>query len=137
MKLASDSIHASIEISDNIIIPIPDIDRVKADLRNIIGVILQKDEQGLHKFGTKYGILDKLYCKSEFDTSKEKFLILKGMPETNVSLRTAAKRAALRTGQGFVRCLCKKACMSKMHFCKKKSNLCNSNCHDSLPHNNK
>ncbi|KAK9679897.1 hypothetical protein QE152_g39579 [Popillia japonica] len=43
MKLASDSIHARIEIGDNIIIPIPDVDRAKADLRNIIGVVLQMD----------------------------------------------------------------------------------------------
>lgn len=63
MKLASDSIHARVEIGDNIIIPIPDVDRAKADLRNIIGVVLQMDEQGLHKIGTKYGILDKLYCR--------------------------------------------------------------------------
>ncbi|KAI4467867.1 hypothetical protein MML48_2g00021012 [Holotrichia oblita] len=65
MKLASDSIHARVEIGDNIIIPIPDVDRAKADLRNIIGVVLQMDEQGLHKIGTKYGILDKLYCSDE------------------------------------------------------------------------
>ncbi|KAI4469133.1 giy-yig endonuclease superfamily [Holotrichia oblita] len=63
MKLASDSIHARVEIGENIIIPIPDVDRAKADLRNIIGVVLQMDEQGLHKIGTKYGILDKLYCR--------------------------------------------------------------------------
>ncbi|KAI4455650.1 hypothetical protein MML48_9g00000106 [Holotrichia oblita] len=70
MKLASDSIHARVEIGDNIIIPIPDVDRAKADLRNIIGVVLQMDEQGLHKIGTKYGILDKLYCRTT--TSQER-----------------------------------------------------------------
>ncbi|KAK9721761.1 hypothetical protein QE152_g20738 [Popillia japonica] len=101
--MASDSIHARVEIGDNIIIPIPDVDRAKADLRNIIGVVLQMDEQGLHKIGTKYGILDKLYCRSEFNVSKEKFLVLEEVPETNLSLRTAAKTAALGTGQGFVR----------------------------------
>ncbi|KAI4455492.1 hypothetical protein MML48_9g00008913 [Holotrichia oblita] len=69
MKLASDSIHARVEIGDNIIIPIPDVDRAKADLRNIIGVVLQMDEQGLHKIGTKYGILDKLYCRYADKTS--------------------------------------------------------------------
>ncbi|XP_067134166.1 KRAB-A domain-containing protein 2-like [Centruroides vittatus] len=137
MKLDSDSIHPPVEISDNIIIPIPDVDRAKPDLHNIIGVILQKDEQGLHKIGTKYGIFDKLYCRSEFDRSIEKFFLLEGVPKTSVSLRTAARRAALGTGQGFVHCLCKKACMSKRCFCKKKGNLCNSKCHDSLPCNNK
>ncbi|CAG2067808.1 unnamed protein product, partial [Timema podura] len=47
-------------------------------------------------------------AQSEFDVSKEKFLLLE-MPETNLSIRTAAKTAALVTGQGFVRCVCKKA----------------------------
>lgn len=63
MTLASDAIHVPVEIGDNVIIRIPDVDRAKADLRNIVGVVLQKDEQGFHKIGTKYGILDKLCCR--------------------------------------------------------------------------
>ncbi|CAG9577522.1 unnamed protein product [Danaus chrysippus] len=65
MTLASDKIHVPVEIGDNVIIQIPDVDRAKANLRNIVGVILQKDDQGFHKIGTKYGMLDKLYCRYE------------------------------------------------------------------------
>lgn len=63
MKLVSDALHPPVEKGDNIIIPIPDVDRAKADLRNIIGVVLEKNQEGLHKIGTKHGILDKLYCR--------------------------------------------------------------------------
>lgn len=63
MKLVSDALHPPAERGDNIIIPIPDVDRSKADLRNIIGVVLEKNEDGLYKVGTKYGILEKLYCR--------------------------------------------------------------------------
>lgn len=63
MKIVSDALHPPVEKGDNIIIPIPDVDRAKADLRNIIGVVLEKNQEGLHKIGTKYGILEKLYCR--------------------------------------------------------------------------
>lgn len=63
MKLVSDSLHPPVEKGDNVILPIPDVDRAKADLRNIIGVVLEKNEEGLHKIGTKHGIVEKLYCR--------------------------------------------------------------------------
>lgn len=63
MKLISDATYPPVDIEDNIIIPIPDIDREKADLRNLIGVVLERNKDGLYKIGTKDGILSKLYCR--------------------------------------------------------------------------
>ncbi|CAG9577527.1 unnamed protein product [Danaus chrysippus] len=91
MTLASDKIHVPVEIGDNVIIQIPDVDRAKANLRNIVGVVLQKDDQGFHKIGTKYGMLDKLYCMSELDKCKEKFLHEEDVPNTSLPLRTVAR----------------------------------------------
>lgn len=62
MKRISDATHPPVEVGDNVIIPIPDVDRAKADFRNVIGVVLEKNED-LHKIGTKDGKLDKLYCR--------------------------------------------------------------------------
>lgn len=42
MKATSDRSHPPANIGDNVTIPIPDVDKGKGDLRNIIGVILQK-----------------------------------------------------------------------------------------------
>ncbi|KAF2892795.1 hypothetical protein ILUMI_13378 [Ignelater luminosus] len=56
MKATSDKSHPPANIGDNVTIPIPDVDKGKGDLRNIIGVILQttdeekqeKEETGIH-----------------------------------------------------------------------------------------
>ncbi|XP_043462827.1 KRAB-A domain-containing protein 2-like [Leptopilina heterotoma] len=41
MKTVSDKHHEAIEVGDNIIIPIPDVDKAKSDLRNVVGVVLE------------------------------------------------------------------------------------------------
>ncbi|XP_039312990.1 KRAB-A domain-containing protein 2-like [Solenopsis invicta] len=137
MQLISDATHSPVDIGANIIIPIPDVDRRKADLRNLIGIVLERNEDGLYKIGTKDGILNKLYCRSEFDISPQIFLTQEQVPKQEISLRTAARKGAVGTGQGFVRCACTKNCTSKRCFCMKKGNLCNSKCHNSMPCKNK
>jgi hypothetical protein len=62
MKLISIA-HPPVDVGCNVIIPITDVDRAKADLRNILGVVLDKNEDGLYKIGTKDGVVDKLYCR--------------------------------------------------------------------------
>jgi hypothetical protein len=57
MKLISDATHPPVDVGGNVIIRIADVDRAKADLRNILGVVLDKNEDGLYKIGTK------LYCR--------------------------------------------------------------------------
>ncbi|XP_043473980.1 KRAB-A domain-containing protein 2-like [Leptopilina heterotoma] len=110
MKRASNASHPPVKVGDNVLIPIPDVDRAKADFRNVIGVVLEKNED-LHKIGTKNGKVDKLYCRSEFDVWQETFLLPKSVPDVRISLRTAARKAAI-TPQGFTRCSCKKSCTS-------------------------
>lgn len=66
MKATTDKSHPPANIGDNVTIPIPDVDKGKGDLRNIIGVILQKNDEGLYKVGTKHGVLQKLYCRYYF-----------------------------------------------------------------------
>jgi hypothetical protein len=63
MKLISDATHPPADFGGNVIAPIPDVDRAKADLRNIVGVVLDKNEDGLYKIGRKDGVVDKLYCR--------------------------------------------------------------------------
>jgi transcriptional regulator len=63
MKLISDATHPPVDVGGNVIIPIADVDRAKANLRNNVGVVLDKNEDGLYKIGMKDGVLDKLYCR--------------------------------------------------------------------------
>ncbi|KAJ4449730.1 hypothetical protein ANN_01134 [Periplaneta americana] len=54
-------------IGGNIIIRIPDVDRGEVDLRNLLGVLLETNDDDLYRIGTEDEILNKLYCRSEFD----------------------------------------------------------------------
>lgn len=66
MKVSSDKSHLPANVGDNVTIPIPDVDKGRGDLRNIIGVILQRNDEGLYKVGTKHGVLQKLYSRYSF-----------------------------------------------------------------------
>ncbi|CAH1976388.1 unnamed protein product [Acanthoscelides obtectus] len=68
-------LHPPTKVGDNIIIPTPDLDRAKGDLRNVIGVVLEASDNGFYKIGTKHVILQKLYCRNEFDICAQKFLL--------------------------------------------------------------
>ena len=63
MKATSHKSHPPAKVGDNIVIPTPDVDRAKGDLRNVIGVVLEASDDGFYKIGTKHGILQKLYCR--------------------------------------------------------------------------
>ncbi|XP_045450004.1 uncharacterized protein LOC123658697 [Melitaea cinxia] len=137
MKTASDQSHPPLKVGDNVTIPIPDVDKGKAELRNLIGVVLEVTCEQLYRIGTKSGILEKFYCRSEFDGCKEKFIRQDEVPNVTITLRTAAKNAAIGTGQGFARCVCSTGCKNNKYLCKKKRLVCNSKCHNSLSCMNK
>jgi hypothetical protein len=54
---------SSVDVGGNDITRIADVNRAKADLRNILGAVPDKNEDGLYKIGTKVGVVDKLYCR--------------------------------------------------------------------------
>ena len=49
------------QVDDNVIIPIPLVDRGRGDPRNILGIILDRDENDLHTICVKSGILKSKY----------------------------------------------------------------------------
>lgn len=63
MKLFSDKLHKPANVGDNVTMPIPDVDKGRGELRNIIGIILQVTDDGLYKIGTKHGILQNFYAR--------------------------------------------------------------------------
>ncbi|GBM89309.1 hypothetical protein AVEN_88472-1 [Araneus ventricosus] len=100
MKKISDAMYPEVDIGGNVVIPIPYVDGAKADLRNLIGVVLEKNKDGLYKIGTKDGVLNKLYSRSEFDASMQIFLTQEQVPVQEISVRTAARKGAVGTVQG-------------------------------------
>ena len=63
MKMICDATHPSVDVGGNVILPIPDVDGAKADLRNPVGVVLGRNDDGLYRTRTKEGVVNKLYCR--------------------------------------------------------------------------
>ena len=58
-------------------------------------------------------------------------------PNTEISVREAARLQSIGDGQGFVRCSCKTGCARKTCKCGRSNVLCNSRCHNSNSCHNK
>jgi hypothetical protein len=54
-------------IGDNVTVPIPSFDRGRTDPRNLIGVITDKDENGLYRIAVKSGMLEGKFTRNQFD----------------------------------------------------------------------
>jgi hypothetical protein len=63
MKIMSHATNPLVDVGGNVILPIPDVDTAKADLRNLVGVVLERNEDSLYRIGTKEGVVNKLYCR--------------------------------------------------------------------------
>ena len=94
------------EIDDNVAVPIPTVDRGRGDPRNILGVIIDRNENDLYTIAVKEGILKTKYTRNEFTLCQQRILTISDVnTEDRVYLREAMKKGA-SGGQGFVRCSC-------------------------------
>uniref|UniRef100_A0ABD2VUJ7 Uncharacterized protein n=1 Tax=Trichogramma kaykai TaxID=54128 RepID=A0ABD2VUJ7_9HYME len=118
MKHRSDKLHNPVTIGDCVIVPIPDVDSAKSDLRNIIVVTASTEKV--------------LKMASEFNVCQQKFLQKSDVPTTALSLRTLATQQSHAGGQGYFECSCRSYCNTKICICRKNNVLCNSQCHSSV-----
>lgn len=125
------------KVGDNVAVPIPMVDRGRGDPRNIIGVIIDRDENDLYRIAVKAGVLSTKYSRNQFDLCPQHLL---NNSDVNTGC-TITLRQALRStasgGQGFFHCDCKKECQTNRCKCFKAKKLCNSRCHSSLTCSNK
>lgn len=63
MLKTSDKNNAPLQVGDNVFLKIPSVDKAKSDLPNIVGVVLEINDHGLYKIGTRSGILDHKYTR--------------------------------------------------------------------------
>ncbi|KAK7092401.1 hypothetical protein V1264_008149 [Littorina saxatilis] len=132
----------SADKGDNVMIPIPLVDRGKGDPRNLIGVIIDRNtSDDLYKIAARNGLLKGRFSRNQFDVSKERFLTEDSVDLTKaISVRQAVIAESLGGGQGFVKCNCSmsgKRCATNRCKCHKNKVLCNSRCHGSLICKNK
>ncbi|XP_072380587.1 uncharacterized protein [Diabrotica undecimpunctata] len=124
-------------VGKSVRVQIPEVDKVKADSRNIIVIIISVEDERLYKLGTKHGILNQVYARNEFTTCKETLISVNDVPGTEISFRKYARKDSNLGGQGFRHCNCSGQCNSNRCRYKKASVLCNSKCHENLSCKNK
>ena len=91
MRNISERILSDVDIGTNVLIPIPNVDRGKGDPRNVLVVVINKDELG-YKLGTKSGTLRGLYTGNQFELSDRKYLHIGSINnEHELSFRQAAR----------------------------------------------
>ena len=54
------------EVGDSVMIPIPIVDRGRAEFPNAKAVVLQVEENGTYKLGKRHGVLKQLYTRNQF-----------------------------------------------------------------------
>ncbi|KAK7573634.1 hypothetical protein V9T40_010825 [Parthenolecanium corni] len=135
LKLSKER-YRDAEVGETVRIPIPDVDRARADLRNVLGVVLSHTD-GVYEIGTHFGKLNQLYSRNQFTICTDQFLSANDVPGQKISLRECARSASVTGGQGFERCMCKTDCRTSRCSCKTKNHLCTSKCHSSLSCANK
>ena len=120
-----------LDIGDNIIIPIPVVDkRSPFHPPNLEGVITGTSEDGYYKIGTASGTLDRRYLSTEIEFSFSKFLLPGDVPDVTVSLRQAILSSSL--GKNRLYCSCTSGCSTNRCKCRRANNNCNSKCHKKL-----
>lgn len=128
------------KVGDNVAVPIPLVDRGRGDPRNILGIVLDRNENDLYTICVKGGILKGKYSRNQFDICPQTLLTEQDVDQTKtISLRQAVNVESSSGGQGFVRCNCSghKKCQTNRCKCFKNKVKCSSRCHNSLNCKNK
>ena len=92
---------------DNVTVPIPMVDRGHGDPRNIMGVIVDRDENDMYHIAVRAGFLKGKYSRNQFDLCTQKLLTNCDVcQDQEVALRNAVQLESRCGGQGFVKCNC-------------------------------
>src|SRR5215475_8364371 len=136
MVSISNSRLPAVDIGTNVVVKVPDVERGRLAPRNVVAVVVDVNSSGLYLLGTKEGLLERLYARSEFTPADNKFIDVHDVPSDSLSLRSASMTTS-GSKQGFAGCNCKRYCIDKKCKCRSKNNKCNSKCHSSSSCKNK
>ena len=80
------------KVGENVTIPVPLVDRGRGNSRNIMGVILDRDENDLYRISVKGGILNGKYSRNQFDLCNQTLLLPTDVcQDKEISLRNAVQ----------------------------------------------
>jgi hypothetical protein len=104
---------------DNVTVPIPLVDRGRGDPRNIMGVIIDRDNNDMYRIAVRAGMLKGKYSRNQFDLCVQKLLLESDVSQAQeVALRTAVQMESKCGGQGFLKCNCSGTASCKTNRCK-------------------
>ena len=136
MDKRSKRVFGPVEVCDNVTIPIPQVDRGRADPRNIIGIVTECSDNAMFTVVVKSGILNVKYSRNQINVCATKLYTIDDFnTEKTISLRLAVQYESKCDGQGFsiCNCACSKRCGTNRFRCYKAKMLCNSRCHSTWP----
>ncbi|XP_068229732.1 KRAB-A domain-containing protein 2-like [Palaemon carinicauda] len=116
---------SALQVGDNATLKVPEFDRGPSDSRNLLVVVLQRDED-LYQVGCREGRITTRYTAADMDLVKEKLLTPDEVPDVEMALRTAVTR--YKGGQGYMKCACKTNCTTSRCSCTNKLLKYNSCC---------
>ena len=91
---------------DNVAIPVPMVDRGRGDPHNILGVIINRDDNDLYTIAVKQGLLKNKFTRNEFTICQQRLLTNSDVnTDDRISVHVALKKGP-SGGQGFARCNC-------------------------------
>ena len=124
-------------VGDNVLVPVPEVDRGRTDFRNVAGIITNVGSDGTYSIGTSGGTLKQPYVRSQFIPTQSTVLSSDDVPDKQTTLQEVATNNSLMHGQGFVKCSCVTGCKNDKCSCRRSGRKCNSRCHKSLSCENK
>ena len=77
------------DIGDNVAVPVPMVDRGRGDPRNILGVIIDRNENDLYTIGVKAGVLKTKYTRIDFNLCPQRLI---GIDDINQDERVSFVR---------------------------------------------
>ena len=128
---------AKVSVDDNVLVPIPAVERAKCEFSNLICIVLAKEDD-FYVVGCRAGWLKEKFVRNAFQKCSSNFLTPNDVPKKWVALRSAATLASVDgKAQGMIKCNCKKSCSVGRCKCKRMNLFCNSKCHKSDSCDNK
>ena len=119
-----------LKVGDNVLVPIPSVDRGRGDAANLLSVIIEEND-GKFRIATKEGVLSTWLERNSLAATKYCSLTTADVQnlKNEYTLRELVRLGSVGTGQGYRRCTCRTNCTSKKCTCKKNDMMCNSACH--------
>jgi hypothetical protein len=84
MGSLSNSRLPAVDTETNVVVRVPDFDRGCLAPGNVLAVVVDVISSGLYQLGTKEGILEQLYARSEFTTADNNFINAHNVPSSSL-----------------------------------------------------